>query len=241
MPRFPRRNASATKSSPEGRGARLRLFGAAFLLLALGFALGRIAASSDSRVVEAPAAVTGFPQALTPSPAFEPPRAEAERTEAGAARAAARALASLADPRLLTSHERRRIVVAEMAPATYRAKLDPLFDRTYEYLAGILGRPAQDGEVVLRMTPLGYRVEAFSARRATVAIWQVTLLATPARSPIAAWSTSRAELVWSGGRWRVERFGVDTPGPTPAVTAPTAANTPAEFVALARNLSPFAP
>ena len=27
-----------------------------------------------------------------------------------------------------------------------------------------------------------------------------------------ALSTSRAELVWSGGRWRVERFGTDTPG-----------------------------
>lgn len=242
MARFPGRNASATSGSRERRGARLRLLGGAFLLLALGFALGRIAASSDSRVVEAPAAISGFPRALTlPSPAFKAPRAETERTEAGAARAAARALASLADPRLLTSRERRRSVVAEMAPATYRAELDPLFDRTYEYLAGILGRPAQDGEVILRMTPLGYRVEAFSARRATVAIWQVTLLATPARSAIAAWSTSRAELVWSGGRWRVERFGVDTPGPTPAVTAPSAANAPGDFVALARNLSPFAP
>ena len=91
------------------------------------------------------------------------------------------------------------------------------------------------------MVPLGYRVEAFSARRATVAVWQVTLLATPERAPIAAWSTSRAELVWSDGRWRVERFGTDTPGPVPSVTAPATTAAPGDFVAGARDFSPFAP
>ena len=84
-------------------------------------------------------------------------------------------------------------------------------------------------------------MEAFSAGRATVAIWQVTLLATPERAPIAAWSTSRAELVWSDGRWRVERFGTDTPGPVPSVTAPATTAAPGDFVAGARDFSPFAP
>jgi len=130
-------------------------------------------------------------------------------------------------------------VVSEIAPAAYRAKLGPLFDRTYGYLAGILGAPSRRGEVVLQMTPLGYRLEAFSAARATVAIWQMTLLATPERTPIAAWSTSRAELIWSGGRWRVERFGTDAPGPVPSVTAPTTSLSPSEFVAAARGFSPF--
>ncbi|MGD9956674.1 MAG: hypothetical protein AB7V23_11445, partial [Candidatus Nanopelagicales bacterium] len=59
--------------------------------------------------------------------------------------------------------------------------------------------------------------------------------------PIAAWSTSRAALVWSGGRWRVERFGTDTPGPVPAVTAPEAPVAAGEFVASAQGFSPFPP
>ncbi|MGD9734726.1 MAG: hypothetical protein AB7V58_03840 [Solirubrobacterales bacterium] len=130
-------------------------------------------------------------------------------------------------------------MVAQIAPSGYRSELNPVFDRTYDYLAGILGAPARRGEAVLQMTPVGYRVEAFSRRRATVAVWQVTLLATPERAPIAAWSTSRAELAWSGGRWRVDRFGVDTPGPVPSVTAPAAPSGPAEFVAVARGFSPF--
>jgi hypothetical protein len=91
------------------------------------------------------------------------------------------------------------------------------------------------------MTPLGYRVEAYSTRRATVAIWQVTLLATPERAAIAAWSTSRAELVWSGGRWRVERFGTDAPGPVPSATAPATTAAGGDFVAAAQDFSPFAP
>jgi hypothetical protein len=162
------------------------------------------------------------------------------RTREGAAHAAARALSSLADPRLLESRAARRAVVARIAPPGYRGELDPLFDRTYDYLAGVLGAPARRGEVVLRMTPIGYRVEALTARRATVAVWQVTLLATPERTPIAAWSTSHAELAWSQGHWTVERFGVDTPGPVPSVTAPSATPTGArEFVSAAQGFSPF--
>ncbi|MGE3138915.1 MAG: hypothetical protein AB7O53_05565 [Thermoleophilia bacterium] len=132
-------------------------------------------------------------------------------------------------------------MVARIAPPGYRAELTPLFERTYGYLDGLLGASADRGEVVLRMTPLGYRVEAFSAERASVAVWQVTLLATPERAPIAAWSTSRAELVWSGGRWRVERFGVDTPGPVPSVTAPEPPVGAGEFVSSAQGFSPFPP
>jgi hypothetical protein len=164
-----------------------------------------------------------------------------ERTRLGAARAAASALSSLADARLLIDEGRQRAVVSEIARPAYRAELIPVFERTYEYLSETLGGPARRGEAVLRMTPLGYRVESYSSRRATVAVWQMTLLATPERAPIAAWSTSRAELVWAGGRWRVERFGVDAPGPTPSVTAPATPTAAGQFVALADGLRPFAP
>lgn len=229
------------RDEPRPRYRRLRAFAAPVLLLVIGIALGRLSVPGDVETVIEPADRSGSQTWTAPSLPVEPPPAAASHTRDGAARAAARALSSLADARLLLSRDRRRMVVSEIAPPAYRAELNPLFDRTYDYLAGILGTPARRGEVVLQMTPLGYRIEAFSARRATVAIWQVTLLATPERASIAAWSTSRAELIWSGARWRVERFGIDTPGPTPSVTAPMAATTPGDFVAAARGLASFAP
>ena len=223
----------------ERRGRqRLRLLGGALLSWLSASRSGVLAASSDARVVEAPAAITGFPQALDPvagpraAPGGRRSAPRRERLERRLAR-----LASLADPRLLTSRERRRSVVAEMAPRDLSRRARPALrpdlrvpgrhPRTTR--AGRRGRPAHDaaripGRGLLGSARDGGDLAGDAARR------------RPARSPIAAWSTSRAELVWSGGRWRVERFGVDTPGPTPAVTAPSAANAPGEFVALARDL-----
>ncbi len=219
---------------------RLPMLGAVLLVFALGLVIGRMNAPGDG---PKPVPVAPPPEASAdPSrPAVENPRPVASRTRAEAARTAAAALSSLADPRLLSSPQARRAVVARIAPPGYRAELAPLFERTYGYLDELLGASADRGEVVLRMTPVGYRVDAFTATRASVAVWQVTLLATPERAPIAAWSTSRAELVWSGGRWRVERFGVDTPGPVPVVTAPEAPVGAGDFVASAQGFSPFSP
>jgi hypothetical protein len=179
-------------------------------------------------------------QVSPPEPAVPAAPAEATaRSPEGAGRAAAAALAALADPGLLRDAARRRRVVAAIARPGYRDELLPLFDRTYGYLADLLGRPAQEGDLVLRMTPVGYRVESFTPARASVAIWQVTVLATPERQPIGAWSTSRAELVWADGGWRVERFGTDVPGPAPAVTAPAGPSPGRLFVDAGRGFRPF--
>ena len=226
---------------PQARRRIPALLGAALLLFALGLAVGRLSAPGQGGMRAEPSASSLSPTSSAPSARVGATRPLGAHTREGAARSAARALSSLADPRLLTSRQARRVAVAAFAPPAYRTALDPLFDRTYDYLVGILGTSARRGEVVLKMTPLGYRVEAFSAGRATVAIWQVTLLATPERAPIAAWSTSRAEVLWSGGRWRVERFGTDTPGPVPSVPAPAATAAPGDFVAAPQGFSPFAP
>jgi len=239
-PRFEARFLSPGRNRRAGR--RLPVIGGALLLVALGIALGRLSAPGrDETAAESAASSSSPSPALSAARPARGARPLTAHTRDGAARAAARALSSLADPRLLTSRRARRTAVAQIAPPTYRAELDPLFDRTYDYLVGILGTSARRREVVLRTTPLGYRVEAYSTRQATVAIWQVTLLATPERAPIAAWSTSRAELAWSGGRWRVERFGTDAPGPAPSVTAPATTAPPSDFVAAAQGFSPFGP
>jgi hypothetical protein len=210
------------------------------LLFALGLAAGRISAPGQSGTDARRPASSLSPLPGAPSPPTGATRPLAAHTREGAARSAARALSSLADPRLIASRRARRVAVAAFARPAYRAQLDPLFDRTYDYLGRTLGSVARR-DIVLAMTPLGYRVEAYSGRRATVAVWQVTLLAASKRPPIAAWSTSRAELAWSRGSWRVERFGTDVPGPVPSVTAPATTEAPGDFVAAAQGFSPFAP
>lgn len=208
------------------------------LAVALGLALGRWSAPEPPTASAPPLPAASLPSApASPAPALS--EAEAARTPEGAARAAASALRALADPELLRDVARRRQVAGAIARPGYRDELLPLFDRTYDYLADLLGRPAQEGDLVLRMTPLGYRVESFAPGRASVAVWQLTLLATPEREPIGAWSTSRAELSWVGGRWRVERFGSDVPGPAPAVTAPSSPTPGRLFVEAGRGFRPF--
>lgn len=222
-----------------GRGARRRLARLAgiLLVLAIAFVLGRMSAPASTAVPQPPTPESAASETNSaPTEARHPHR---EPTRADAARFAAEALSSLADAQLLSDAGLRRTVVARIAEPQYRAELRPLFDRTYRYLGDLLGDASGDGQVVLRMAPVGYRVEAFGNGRATVAVWQVTLLATPDRAPIAAWATSRAEVSWGQDGWRVERFGVDSPGPTPSVLAPAAGTPAAAFVTGADGFTPF--
>lgn len=225
-------------SGAQRRRRTVAAIGLLALSLALGLALGRWSApgaGGDSAAVDS-APLTPVTE---PTPAAPAEEATGAQTPESAARAAATALRALADPRLLHDTERRRRVVDAIARPGYRAELLPLFDRTYGYLADLLGAPARKGDVVLRMTPLGYRVESYGAGRASVAVWQLTVLATPEREPIGAWSTSRAEMTWADGGWRVERFGSDVPGPAPAVTAPGTPTPSRLFVDAGRGFTPF--
>lgn len=240
----PTRSAPRVLGPARDRRGRLRtpaILGANVVLFALGLAAGHLSAPGGRGVRAEPSDPPLSPDVGVPPRSGEATVQIGEHTREGAARSAARALSSFADPRLIASRQARRTAVAAFARPAYRAQLDPLFDRTYGYLGRILGTPARDGDVVLTMAPVGYRVEAYSRRQATVAVWQVTLLATSERAPIAAWSTSRAELAWSRGRWRVERFGTDVPGPAPSVTAPATTAGPSDFVAAAHGFSPFVP
>jgi hypothetical protein len=232
-----RRRGAHDAEARSGDGRRLARLAIALLALAVAFALGRMSANSSG--VPDHAASERAVLERDPTSADAPRPRRADPTQAGAARFAAKALSSLADARLLTDAGLRRTVVARIAEPHYRAELRPLYDRTYRYLGDVLGDASGEDQVVLRMAPVGYRVEAFGDGRATVAVWQVTLLATPQRAPIAAWATSRAELSWSEDGWRVERFGVDSPGPTPSVLAPATGTPAAAFVTGAVGFIPF--
>lgn len=224
--------------SPSGSGAGRRLFlvaATAALLLVIGVAIGRWSgANGPAPNSAAPIIVT------TTSPAsVSPPQADTgRRTRSGAIAAAAEAMTALARPELLIDSARRREVVTEVATRSYAVELTGLFEQGYDHMARRLGTADPD-RVLMRLVPLAHRVEAFSPSRARVAVWQVLLLGAPGGRVVASWSTSRAELVWQGDRWRVARFLQDEPGPGPGLNSTATATPPEIFLARLSGLEPF--
>jgi hypothetical protein len=220
--------------SARGPG-RVAFVGAAALLLAIGLAVGRWGAGGGEPAVP--------PVAISPvAPASAPPpfrsSGDGDRTRSGAIVAATSAMTALALPELLLDPARRRVVIAEVAVPGYRAELGALFDRAYDHIARELGR-SDPSRVLMRLVPLGHRIESFSRSRARVAVWQVLLLGAPGGRVVASWSTSRADLVWADGRWAVARFSSDEPGPGPAVTNAATATPPEVFLARVADLEPL--
>lgn len=225
------------RSEPARGRSRLALVGAAVLVLAIGLAVGRWSAAGDRPVTTEAATPSA---AAAPAPATPPPApaGDGQRARAGAVAAAASAMTALARPDLLFDPVRRRAIVSEVADPAYAGELTSLFDRGYEHMARELGG-SDPSRVLMRLVPLGHRVERFSPSRARVAVWQVLLLGAPGGRVVASWSTSRADLVWTSGGWRVARFTSDEPGPGPTVTNAATATPPEVFLARLAGLAPF--
>ncbi len=205
----------------------------AMLLLAVGLAVGRWAAGAGE--LAAPeAAPTSAPSAPPPSSVS----GTGERTRSSAVAAAASAMTALARPDLLFDPARRRVVASQVADPAYAGELADLFDRGYGHMARELGGH-DPSQVLLRLVPLGYRIESFSPARARVAVWQVLLIGAPGGRVVASWSTSRADLVWTTRGWRVAGFTSDEPGPGPTVTNAATATLPEVFLARLDDVAPF--
>lgn len=98
----------------------------------------------------------------------------------------------------------------------------------FEQLQQALGRGA--GPARLRVGVLATRVEAFSAERARVAVWRVSVLSRDGMTnPGEQWAIATYELVWEDGDWKIWSETL-APGPTPAPTGDGAA-TPDELEA----------
>jgi hypothetical protein len=67
----------------------------------------------------------------------------------------------------------------------------------------------------------------------------VLLIGAPGGRVVASWSTSRADLVWTTGGWRVAGFTSDEPGPGPGVTNAATATPPEVFLARLAGVAPF--
>jgi hypothetical protein len=152
------------------------------------------------------------------------------RSQAGAVAAAANYTSVLSSDLILDT-KRRRAAIATLAAPEAKARLQKSFDQAVVSLRQGLGvtEAADDGtQVLLRATPVGWRVEDYSDRAAKVAIWVTSVggsIGGKVPAPIReGWGTTTVTLVWAGGDWKqVESTTTDGPVPIADVAPPTAA------------------
>jgi hypothetical protein len=133
---------------------------------------------------------------------------------------------------LLLDTTRRRAAIDVLAAPEARGRLQKTFDQAVASLRqglGVTGAAAQDAQVLLRATPVGWRVEDYRDGSAKVAIWVTSVGGSigGAQGPVPireAWGTTTVTLRWAGGDWKqVDSTTVDGPVPIADVAPPTAA------------------
>jgi hypothetical protein len=151
-------------------------------------------------------------------------------SQQGAVAAAANFTRVLSSDLILDTPKRRAAIAALATPAA-KARLQKTFDQAVVPLRQGLGvRDTADDatRVLLRATPVGWRVEDYRDDRAKVAIWVTSVggsiggtVAAPIRE---GWGTTTVELRWVGDDWKLaESTTTDGPVPIADVAPPTAA------------------
>ena len=152
------------------------------------------------------------------------------RSQQGAVAAAANYTSVLSNDLILDTTRRRAAIDALAAPEA-KARLQKTFDQAVVSLRqglGVTGGADDDTQVLLRATPVGWRVEDYDNGAAKVAIWVTSVggsiggkVPVPIRE---GWGTTTVTLRWAGGDWKqVESTTTDGPVPIADVAPPTAA------------------
>ena len=220
---------------------------------------GGAAAPATTAAAAAPAPTTA---AATPGTAAAP-RAEAApatgvgprrvangvgvgyaHTQQGAVAAAANYTRALSSTLILDT-ARRRAAIDTLAAPEAKARLQKTFDQAVASIRAGLGvsGPAGDGaQVLLRATPVGWRVEQYGKGTARVAIWVTSVGGSVGGSAGSApvregWGTTTVDLRWAGNDWKqVASTTTDGPVPIADVAPPTAAG---ELVTKANEFKEF--
>jgi hypothetical protein len=234
-----------------GMPSMLTMVLAAVVLFLGGVVIGRATMTRGDPVgrataTTAPAATAAPPStaAAAPGTAAAPAEAAASRVgpqrfEAGVgvgyARSQKGAVAAAANyTRVLSSDlildkARRRAAINALAAPEAKARLQKTFDQAVISLRQGLGvKEADRAQVLLRATPVGWRVEQYGKGSARVAIWMTSVggsvggnVPVPVRE---GWGTTTVELRWAGGDWKqVDSTTTDGPVPIADVAPPTAA------------------
>lgn len=167
-------------------------------------------------------------------------RSARDHSPDGAARIAARFLAELGSGENARNPERVEDVFRSRATVELGRDAPRFIDGFRALAARLKGAGSTP---LLRTAPLGYRVEAYDGRSASLAIWKLVLAGGDAGRVLAVFDTTRLTLRWTLGGWQVAAFGADVPGPTPDLprssqTVPTESGVLATVVEGFRELRP---
>lgn len=214
---------------------------AALLLLAVGVAIGRRTTGSE-RPEARPAVTITLPatpsrQSESETPRDSRPRGYA-RTPEGAVAAATAYVDALGGPAILDPAAVRRTLSA-IASSASRDGLVRAYASAARQARESLGvRTPSDPLLVLRTTPLGYRIDGFHREAATVSIWRVGIVGSGRTvEPRQSWRTETVSLTWEDGTWKLDAVR-SSPGPTPPLAGKT--TTPAELFAAVQRFTEFA-
>ena len=153
------------------------------------------------------------------------------RSQQGAVAAAANYTSVLSSDLILDTTRRRAAIDALAAPEA-KARLQKTFDQAVVSLRqglGVTGGADDGTQVLLRATPVGWRIDNYGDGSATVAIWMTSVGGSvggaegsvPVRE---AWGTTTVALRWVRGDWKqVQSTTKDGPVPIADVAPPTAA------------------
>jgi hypothetical protein len=204
----------------------------------------------------APAPTTAAPQATTaPQAAAAPatgvgPRRVSQGVGVGYAHSQQGAVAAAANytralsSTLILDTARRRAAIDTLAAPDARARLQKTFDQAVASIRaglGVSGSAGDGAEVLLRATPVGWRVEHYDKGTARVAIWVTSVGGSVGGSGSApvreGWGTTTVSLRWVDGDWKqVASTTTDGPVPIADVAPPTAAG---ELVSKANEFKEF--
>jgi len=165
-------------------------------------------------------------------------------SQQGAVAAAANYAKVLSSALILDTAQRRAAIDTLAAPEA-RARQQKTFDQAVASLRaglGVTGPAAGRAQVLLRATPVGWRVEQYGKGSARVAIWVTSVGGSlggqagtvPVRE---GWGTTTVSLRWVDGDWKqVASTTTDGPVPIADVAPPTAAG---ELVTKANEFKEF--
>ena len=238
----------------------------AVVLFLGGLVVGRATMTGD-RPAAAPATTAAAVAPATPTTAASPGTAAAPSAEAapatgvgprrvsngvgvgyahtrqGAVAAAANYTRALSSALILDT-ARRRAAIDTLAAPEARARLQKTFDQAVASIRaglGVSGSAGDGAQVLLRATPVGWRVEQYGQGSARVAIWVTSVGGSVGGSGSApvreGWGTTTVSLRWVAGDWKqVASATTDGPVPIADVAPPTAAG---ELVSKANEFKEF--
>ncbi|HXQ57156.1 MAG TPA: hypothetical protein VOA19_15325 [Actinomycetes bacterium] len=240
----------------------------AIVLFLGGLVVGRATMTRDPAVTGAPATTAAAATPPTPTAAATPDSTAATRADAAAgagvgprrvangvgvgyahsqqgAVAAAANYAKVLSSDLILDTAQRRAAIDTLAAPEARARQQKTFDQAVASLRaglGVTGPAAGRAQVLLRATPVGWRVEQYGKGSARVAIWVTSVGGSlggqagtvPVRE---GWGTTTVSLRWVDGDWKqVASTTTDGPVPIADVAPPTAAG---ELVTKANEFKEF--